>query len=143
MKKALKSFSIVVAVALVSCAIVAYMELSTNATYFISFNISSSGLSSTTWNYSTEIPDVTHGRVTIYIEKRSGLFGLGWTMVELGNPLNVQVYNLSSYPPAGGVTNEFQLTESGTYRAVAVFLLESDGEEITKTVKSSTVKYDG
>ncbi len=152
MKKTLKLLSVIMTAVFLFCVVAPSAILAENdgdidfyadALYSLRLTISSSGLSRTTWDYSTEIPNVTHGRVTVHLEKRSGFLGLGWSTVEVGNALNAWVYNLSTYPPAGGVTKEFQLTESGTYRAVAVFLLVSNGEEITKTIKSSTVKYSG
>lgn len=87
------------------------------------FTITSTGTASVSAVYNAYRDGFESATITSYIEKRT--LGIFWSKVDIGQPNNEWVDTSTSYSKA--FVHEFQLQETGTYRATIVYRISGTG----------------
>ena len=88
-----------------------------------SFVISNTGKATIAAAYDGYRGVTTDVTVTSYIEKRT--LGIFWTKVDINQPNNEWIDTASYY--VGAFSHEFQLEDTGTYRATVVYEISGTG----------------
>lgn len=102
------------------------------------FRISSTGYATASYSYSAYDNYFTSATVVTKIQKRT--LGLFWKTVDINQPNNTWVDTWTSVDK--NYSHSYQLTDSGTYRAVVEFTINGTNgpaDEITK--ETSTVTF--
>ena len=97
--------------------------LNNTGTTSSSFSISSSGKATLSATYNAYSNVFTNAKVTSYIEKKT--LGFFWTKVDIGQPNKEWVDTSTRY--SNTIIHEFQLEDTGTYRATIVYEISGTG----------------
>lgn len=102
------------------------------------FVIDDNGVARTSVSYQGYKGVTTSARIEIQIKKK-GFLGLSWSVVNIGEPNNVKVYELNGY--MGSELYEFQLNSKGTYKAIIKYYVYGSGGEVDVIESEVEKKY--
>lgn len=103
----------------------------------VNASVSSTGKLTIYANYTGTRGVTTKGTITSYVEKKT--LGLFWTRVNIGQTNNQWVDTSNSYDYS--VSHTYQLSDTGTYRVTAKFVITGTGGSADNITKQSTVTY--
>ena len=121
-------FSLILFIIILSTSVLAVSaevmpRLNNTAGTSSSFSISSTGKATLVATYDGYRNVTSGATITSYIEKRT--LGVFWTKVDIDQPNNEWVDSSSNYYGAFG--HEFQLKNTGTYRATIIYEISGTG----------------
>lgn len=103
----------------------------------VNASVSNSGNLTVNMKYKGTSGVTTKGTITTYVEKKT--LGLFWTRVNIGQINNQWVDTSNNYEYS--VSHTYQLSDTGTYRVTAKFVITGTGGSADNITKQYTLTY--